>query len=392
MNKSSNYIPLSKDTINNEDINRLIDWLKTYPKLTKGEKTIEFEKKWSEWIGCKYSVFVNSGSSANLLMFYALKELYNLRNNKIAIPALSWATDLSPAMHLGFEPILVDCNLENLSVDLEHLESVFISEKPSSMVLVSVLGLAPNIKKVVDLCKKYDVILLEDNCESQGTSVDNIKLGNFGLMSSFSTYFGHTMSTIEGGMVSTNDKKVYDMLKQLRSHGWDRDLDKETQDELRKKWNVDSFSSLYTFYVPGFNLRSTDLQAVIGIGQLEKVDYMIERRNQNFKKFKSLLASHVWFPKETENSFTASFCIPIISKNSEHKSRIVKSLIDNHIECRPLICGSMGTQPFYIKKYGRKELDNVSNVDLCGLYVPNHPNLTNEEIERICNCIIESTK
>jgi CDP-6-deoxy-D-xylo-4-hexulose-3-dehydrase len=319
MSKLKNHIPLSKDTINNDDIDKLIEWLKTYPKLTKGEKTIEFEKKWSEWIGCKYSVFVNSGSSANLLMFYALKELYNLRNNKIAIPSLSWATDLSPAIHLNFEPILVDCNLENLSVDLNHLEEVFIKESPSALVLVSVLGLAPEIHKIVELCKKYDVILLEDNCESQGTSVDEVRLGNFGLMSSFSTYFGHTMSTIEGGMVCTNDKKVYDMIKQLRSHGWDRDLDSETQEGLRQKWGVDSFSALYTFYVPGFNLRSTDLQAVIGIGQLEKVDYMIQKRNENFRKFSSMLEPYIWFPKETKNSFTASFCIPIIAKTPEQK-------------------------------------------------------------------------
>ena len=392
MSKLTNYIPLSKDTINNDDIDQLIEWLKTYPKLTKGEKTIEFEKKWSEWIGCKYSVFVNSGSSANLLMFYALKELYSLRNNKIAIPSLSWATDLSPAIHLGFEPILVDCNLDNLSVDLNHLEDVFIKESPSALVLVSILGLAPEIQKVVELCKKYDVILLEDNCESQGTSVDKIRLGNFGLMSSFSTYFGHTMSTIEGGMVCTNDKKVYDVIKQLRSHGWDRDLDSEAKKELREKWNVDSFSALYTFYLPGFNLRSTDLQAVIGIGQLKKVDYMIKKRNENFKKFHKLLSQHIWFPKETENSFTASFCIPIIAKNPEQKLAIVNCLIENNIECRPLICGSMGTQPFYIKKYGRKELPNSSVIDSCGLYVPNHPNLTDEEIEKICNCIIKSTK
>jgi CDP-6-deoxy-D-xylo-4-hexulose-3-dehydrase len=390
MNATNNQITLVKDTINNNDIDNLISWLETYPKLTKGEKTIEFEEMWSKWMGCKYSVFVNSGSSANLLMFYALKELYKLRNNKIAIPALSWATDLSPAIHLGFEPILVDCNLDNLSVDLKHLEELFKEEAPSALVLVSVLGLAPEIDKIVSLCKKYDVILLEDNCESQGTSVNELKLGNFGLMSSFSTYFGHTMSTIEGGMVCTNDKAVYNMIKQLRSHGWDRDLDVETQRKLRNDWNVDSFSSLYTFYVPGFNLRSTDLQAVIGIGQLKKIDDMISKRNENFKKFSDLLKGHTWFPKETDNSFTSSFCIPIIAVSSEQKKRIVDKLINNGVECRPLICGSMGTQPFYVKKYGRKELPNASIVDSCGLYVPNHPNLTDEEIERICNCILTS--
>ena len=382
-------ITLSKDTINNSDIDNLIEWLKTYPRLTKGNKTIEFEEQWSKWIGCKYSVFVNSGSSANLLMLYAIIELYNLRNKKVVVPSLGWATDLAPVMQLGFDPLLVDVNLENLSVSVEHLEYVFKTEQPSAMILVSVLGLSPDMYKITELCKKYGVILLEDNCESQGTEYDGKRLGNFGIMSSFSTYFGHTMSTIEGGMVCTNDKDVYDMLKQLRSHGWDRDLDLEKQKELREQWGVDDFSALYTFYVPGFNVRSTDLQAVLGIEQLKKVDNMIQVRNKNFKYFKEKLSHYTWFPKEVEGSFTASFCIPIIAKDKDEKNRIVEELVNNNIECRPLICGSMGTQPFYIKKYGRKELENVSILDSCGLYVPNHPSLTSDEINRICDCIIK---
>lgn len=382
-------ITLVKDTIDKDDIDNLIEWLKTYPRLTKGPATQEFEQAWSKWIGCKYSVFVNSGSSANLLMLYALLELYKLRNKKVVVPALCWATDLAPVMQLGFEPILVDCNLTNLSVDTEALEEIFLEEKPAAMILVSVLGLCPNMKEVVSLCKKHGVILLEDNCESQGTKFDGVKLGNFGLMSSFSTYFGHTMSTIEGGMISTNDKAVYDMLKQLRSHGWDRDLDATRQAELREEWGVDDFSALYTFYVPGFNVRSTDLQAVLGLGQLEKVDEMISQRNKNFFLFKEKLQQYTWFPIPEENSYTASFCIPVIANSKEEKDRIVKSLIEKNVECRPLISGSMGIQPFYIKEYGRKELPNVSKIDECGMYIPNHPKLTEEEIDRMCDCIIE---
>ena len=383
-------ITLVKDTIDNDDVDKLIEWLKTYPRLTKAEKTLEYEKKFSEWLGCKYSVFVNSGSSANLLMLYALLELCNLKNKKICCPTICWATDLAPIMQLGFEPILVDCNLDNLSVDLSHLEQVFKEEQPAALILVSVLGLSPDMEKIVDLCKKYDVILLEDNCESQGTEFKNVKLGNFGLMSSFSTYFGHTMSTIEGGMICTNDKDVYDMLKQLRSHGWDRDLDSDRQKELRDKWSVDDFSALYKFYVPGFNVRSTDLQAFIGLGQLQKVDRLIYQRNKNFQMFKEKLSPHVWFPTEMDNSLTASFCIPIIADSVEMKQRIVENLIKENVECRPLISGSMGTQPFYIKKYGRNELPNASVVDSRGMYIPNHPKLTKEEIDRMCQCVINS--
>ena len=382
-------IDLIQDTIDNKDIDSLIEWLKTYPRLTKGSKTLEFESKWSNWLGTKYSVFVNSGSSANLLMLYALKVLNKMRNNKVCVPSLCWATDLAPVLQFDMEPLLVDCNLDNLSVDLEHLEEIFIKERPSVLILVSVLGLSPNIKKITELCEKYDVILLEDNCESQGTKFENVKLGNFGLMTSFSTYFGHTMSTIEGGMISTNNKEVYETLLQLRSHGWDRDLTEDKQKELRSAWDVTDFSALYTFYIPGFNLRSTDLQAQIGLQQLDKVDGMIQNRYNNFLYYKSKLDGKIWFPKSFENEFTSNFAIPVITKSSEDKENLVKDLQDNNIACRPLISGSMGTQPFYKKLYGEKKLPNCSIIDERGIYVPNHDKMTNEDIDRVCEILLK---
>jgi len=382
-------IDLIQDTIDNKDIDSLIEWLKTYPRLTKGSKTLEFESKWSNWLGTKYSVFVNSGSSANLLMLYALKVLNKMKNNKVCVPSLCWATDLAPVLQFDMEPLLVDCNLDNLSVDLEHLEEIFIKESPSVLILVSVLGLSPNIKKITELCEKYDVILLEDNCESQGTKFENVKLGNFGLMTSFSTYFGHTMSTIEGGMISTNNKEVYETLLQLRSHGWDRDLTEDKQKELRSAWDVTNFSALYTFYIPGFNLRSTDLQAQIGLQQLDKVDGMIQNRYNNFLYYKSKLDGKIWFPKSFENEFTSNFAIPVITKSSEDKENLVKDLQDNNIACRPLISGSMGTQPFYKKLYGEKKLPNCSIIDERGIYVPNHDKMTNEDIDRVCEILLK---
>lgn len=382
-------IDLIQDTIDNKDIDLLIEWLKSYPKLTKGVKTIEFENKWSNWLGCKYSVFVNSGSSANLLMLYTLKVLEMMKNNKVCVPSLCWATDLAPVLQLGMEPILIDCNLENLSVDLNHLENVFKTETPSTLILVSVLGLSPDMDKIIELCEKYDVILLEDNCESQGTVYKGKKLGNFGLMSSFSTYFAHTMSTIEGGMISTNDEKIYHTLLQLRSHGWDRDLPNSKQKELRDEWNVNDFSTLYTFYIPGFNLRSTDLQAKIGIDQLDKVDSMIENRYKNFLYYKSKLENKVWFPKTIENSYTSNFAIPFITKSQKDKENLIKDLEENNIVCRPLISGSMGTQPFYKKLYGENKLPNCTKIDECGLYVPNHDKLSKEDIDRVCNVLLK---
>ena len=382
-------IDLIKNTIDNGDIDKLIDWLKTYPRLTKGPLTKEFESKWSSWLGCKYSVFVNSGSSANLLMLYVLQLSNKLKNKKICVPGLCWATDLSPVIQLNMEPILVDCNLTNLSVDLDHLEKIFINESPSVLLLVSVLGLSPDMKKINQLCNKYNVILLEDNCESQGTTYDDVKLGNFGLMSSFSTYFGHTMSTIEGGIISTNDEEIYHKLLQLRSHGWDRDLPIDKQTELRDEWGVSEFSSLYTFYEPGFNLRSTDLQAFIGINQLLKVDSMIEARRKNFEYFQSRLADKIWFPKILDNTSTSSFAIPVILKDTITRDKLITELNDNNITSRPLIAGSMGHQPFYVKSYGSKTLKNCHIIDHTGMYVPNHDKLSINDIDRICDILIK---
>ena len=382
-------IDLIKNTIDNGDIDKLIDWLKTYPRLTKGPLTKEFESKWSSWLGCKYSVFVNSGSSANLLMLYVLQLSNKLKNKKICVPGLCWATDLSPVIQLNMEPILVDCNLTNLSVDLDHLEKIFINESPSVLLLVSVLGLSPDMKKINQLCNKYNVILLEDNCESQGTTYDDVKLGNFGLMSSFSTYFGHTMSTIEGGIISTNDEEIYHKLLQLRSHGWDRDLPIDKQTELRDEWGVSEFSSLYTFYEPGFNLRSTDLQAFIGINQLLKVDSMIEARRKNFKYFQSRLADKIWFPKILDNTSTSSFAIPVILNDTITRDKLITELNDNNITSRPLIAGSMGHQPFYVKSYGSKTLKNCHIIDHTGMYVPNHDKLSINDIDRICDILIK---
>lgn len=380
-------IDLIQDTIDNNDVDNLIKWLSDYPRLTKGPVTIEFEEKFANWIGSDYAVFVNSGSSANLLMAYALKHAGLMKNNKFCVPSLCWATDLAPVLQFDMEPLLIDCNLENLSVDIEHLEKVFIEESPSALILVSVLGLSPDMDAITKLCEKYDVVLLEDNCESQGTSYKGKRLGNFGLMSSFSTYFGHTMSTIEGGIITTNDKSMYDLLLQLRSHGWDRDLGRERQEELRHEWGISDFDALYSFYVPGFNLRSTDLQAFIGMGQLDKVDHSIQKRYENYLYYKEILSEHTWFPSEVEDSFTANFAIPIILDSKEKKMNLVEDLEFNNIACRPLISGSMGTQPFYKRLYGENILPNCSIADSRGIYIPNHPLLTKEDIEMICEIV-----
>ena len=377
-------ISLVKDTIDNKDIDNLIDWLKTYPRLTKGPVTLELEEKYSNWLGRKYSVFCNSGSSANLLMLSALQQGKYLKNNKVVVPSVAWATDLAPVMQLGLEPILCDSNKRDLSADLTHLEKIFKEESPSAFMFVSVLGLVPEMKKVVNLCEKYDVILLEDTCESMGSKYRDRKLGTFGRMASFSTFFGHHISTIEGGFVSTDDKDLYDILVSIRAHGWDRDLDVEKQIELQQDWDVSTFNSLYTFYYQGFNVRATDLQAHIGLTQIDKLDGWGVRREYNYLTYQELVKNNYWKPNKELNDFTSNFAYPVIHPN---RDKVVEQLERGGVEVRPMICGSMGTQPFYVKEYGRLELPNVTEIDRYGFYVPNNPHITDEEIVYISNII-----
>lgn len=382
--------PLAQDIINNNDIDNLIDWLKTYPRLTKGSLTVEFENIWSKWIGTKHSVYVNSGSSANLLMLYSLFLSMNLKlGDKVVVPAISWATDLSPVIQLGLQPILCDCNLENLSVDVTELRKIFENDKPKALILVSVLGLVPNMEEIVSLCDQHNVILLEDVCESLGSKFHGKNLGTFGKMSSFSLYYGHHISTIEGGMICTNDDDFADILRSIRNHGWDRDWSFDKQEEFRSKYDVLEFDRMYKFYYPGFNVRSTDLQAKLGLRQIQKLDSVCQIRERNFKEYlKCFKTCDMWLPQYDENNtYVSNFCFPIIHKN---KNKIYKSLKENNIESRPLICGSMGRQPMYYDRFGKCDLKNADLIDEIGLYIPNNQSLTTDDVRFIASIVIKA--
>lgn len=389
-------INLVKDTINNDDIDDLIFWLKTYPKLTKSIKTLEFEEKWSKYLGSKYSVFVNSGSSANLAMIYASKLLQEkkygfFKNKRIIIPAVSWATDLAPAIQFGFEPYLCETSKNDLGVDINHFEYLCRDCNCKTAIVVHVLGIPAQMDKIKEICDKYGVMLIEDCCESLGSTFKGNVTGRFGQMSSFSFYFGHHMSTIEGGMISTDDKEIYDLLKMLRSHGWDRELDSDKQKELREEYKINDFDALYTFYIPGFNIRSTDLNAYIGIKQLDKLDQNNQIRFENFKQYQSKIKNDYWSIQE-RGDFISSFAYPIIHPK---RDRISKVLLENNVECRPLISGSLAKHPMFLnlkkqnwfKESMKDNLNFANEIHKFGMYIPNNPSLTKEEIEFIINII-----
>jgi CDP-4-dehydro-6-deoxyglucose reductase, E1 len=379
-----NRINLVKDTIDMNDINLLIDWLKTNPILTKNKLTVEFEEKFAQYQNRKYSVFVNSGSSANLLMIYSLITAGKLKNNNVIVPALSWTTTVSPIIQLGLNPILCDCDTETLGLDIEHLKLLIDENKPSAILLVHVLGFPNKMKEIQELCLDNDIILLEDSCESIGSEYNGTKTGSFGLMSSFSFYFGHHLSTIEGGMITTDSEELYNLLKALRSHGWNRDLSDEYKNKLNEGFEVNDFKDQYTFYYPGFNFRSTDLQAIIGIHQLDKVDEIVTARNDNYELYNQLVKNDYWKIKEFDNCYISNFAYPIIHPNIK---KIIGELTKNNIECRPLICGSIGNQPYWVKLYGKQSFKFADVVDQYGLYVPNNQKLTKREVHFISEII-----
>jgi CDP-6-deoxy-D-xylo-4-hexulose-3-dehydrase len=380
-------IKLVKDTIDFGDISKLIEWLKTNPKLTKGELTTKFEREWSKWLGVKYSVFVNSGSSANLASIYSLILSKRMRNNKIVVPAVSWVTTVTPAIQLGLEPIMCECDYDNLGLDINHLKEIIKTENPSTIILVHVLGIPNNMSEILTLCEENDILLIEDTCESIGSKYDNKMVGTFGDLSTFSFYFGHHMSTIEGGMISTDDEDLYHILLSIRSHGWDRDLPEKKQIELRTKYNIGDFRSLYTFYYPGFNIRATDLQAFLGLGQLEKLDNIVYNRNKNYQRYKKEIKNNFWSINEPEGSYVSNFSFPIITENI---NKLIEELIKHDIECRPLICGSINEHPFWYERYGKQNLPNSKLVHEFGLYIPNNHQMTDEEISKVIKIVNEN--
>ena len=379
--------PLAKETINDEDVDALCDWLKSYPRLTKGQLTWDVETEWAKYIGTKHAVFNNSGSSANLLMVYAAIMAGRIPNKKIVVPSVGWVTTIAPAIQFGLQPIMVGADSKTFGIDLDQLEAVCEKERPDAVIYVQVLGVPHYRERLLSLKEKYGFILLEDSCAALGASYsDGQMVGTVGDMSSFSFYFGHQLSTIEGGMVNTDDKELYEMLLMLRSHGWGKDLSEESYDKLIDENDIDDFHKPFTFFIAGFNLRSTDLQAFLGLRQIKKAKAVAENRNKNHLLYAKLLEGHVEFQDWCGHN-PVSISFGALAKSKEHRTEIVNRLVENGIETRIFSAGNLGLHPFWTNKYGVFE-DEVSNrIHSCGFFVPNYPELTEKDIKFICEII-----
>jgi CDP-6-deoxy-D-xylo-4-hexulose-3-dehydrase len=379
-------IKLATETIDKNELSLLAEWIQAGNRLTKGDLTVDFEKAFSSYIGSKYSIFVNSGSSANLLSAYSILHSGYLKNNKVIVPSVSWITTVSPFIQFKYEVLMCDCDLNNLGLDLNHLEALCKKHNPGLVVLCNVLGHANSFEEIQYLANKYDFLIIEDNCEGLGSEYNNKKLGSFGLCSSFSFYYGHHISTIEGGMLCTDDFALYNLMLSIRSHGWSRDLSFLKKQQLQRDYDIDELSNFYTFYNSGFNLRSTDLNAFLGISQMKKIDKIVNKRESNYLYYKNKLNSY-W----SQNSNTTKVSSFAYGMLVDDRLSVYEKAKINGIEIRPLICGNLARHPFW-KPYASNSSD-LKNADIVhekGIYLPNHLDIKESDIDYICDRLFNS--
>lgn len=378
-----------QNNFNRTDINTLVKFIKTAKIFTQNKKVEEFEKRWSKWLGVKYSIFVNSGSSANLISINILKILRG-QGGEVIVPALTWSSDISSLLHCNFKPVFVDIDLKNLSASTEQIIKK-TNKKTKAIFLTHAQGFSGFSRKLLNFIKKKKIMLIEDVCESHGAKFNNKKLGSFGEMSNFSFYYAHHMSTIEGGMICTNNKKIYHLAKMLRSHGMAREIkDDKIENKIVNKYP--ELSPQFIFLYPGYNMRNTEIGAVLGISQLKRLNQNNRKRNKNFIFFlKNLSGKH--FFKEFSISGSSNYAFPVILKKQNFKMRntLEQIMKRNKIEFRRGNAGGGNQlrQPYIKKiiKWVEKDFKNVELVHHCGYYIGNFPELKKEKILKICKIL-----
>ena len=377
---------LINDSITDSDKKALTDFInEPNQRFTNGPKVKEFEKKWSEWLGVKHSVFVNSGAMGNYLMVALMKEKKGL--GEVIVPAIGWISDVSSIVNLGMKPVFVDINIDNFAMTLESIKNA-VTEKTKGIVLCHILGFNAITDQIVDFAEQNDLFLIEDCCESHGVTHKGKKAGVFGDVSNFSFYFGHHITTIEGGMVCTNNNELYELCRMYRSHGLTREASSEIQQKYIEEYP--DINPLFTFAVPGFNIRSTELNAVLGIEQLKRLDYNVRKRQENLRIWVSCL-DPIKYRVDFKEEGSSNFSLPLIVQDSDVElfDKCCKLLDKEAVEYRLGTAGggNQARQP-YLRKCDYKiseELINADYVHDFGLYIGNHPELDIEQIINLCD-------
>ena len=375
--------PLMHNNITKSDLTKVINFLKKNPVLTQNKNVEKFEKNWSKWLGVKYSVFVNSGSSANLISMSILKEMHP--KGEVLVPTLTWVSDIASVIQNNLNFKFIDINPINLCMDENEIIKK-VNSKTVAVFMTYAQGFNGLSKKLLNFLKKRNILLIEDVCESHGAKFENKKLGSFGLMSNFSFYYAHHMSTIEGGMVSTNDKSIYEMARMYRSHGMVREV-KDLRFKYKFKAKYKDLNPEFIFAYPAYNLRNNEINAIIGINQLKKLDNNNLKRTRNLKLFLNCIDHNIYRTNfDLKGSSNYAFPLILKEKNIKIRDKLEKIMFKNKIEFRR---GSAGggnqiRQP-YIKKLKKninpKNFMEVEHIHFFGYYIGNYPSLSQKKLD-----------
>jgi len=394
--KEIRVIPLMKNAFYDEYETKikLADFILQADKLSMSVMCDKFEQDFSIYNKTKSSVLFNSGGSANLALLQALKNLGKLKDgDKIGVSALTWSTNVMPIIQLGMIPVAIDVNKETLNVMSGNLNDFLVNNSIDALFTTNVLGFAGDLENINEICNDNNIILIEDNCEALGTELNNKKTGTFGLAGTHSFFVAHHMSTIEGGMVSTDDEELSNMLTIVRANGWDRNLAYEEQSKLRNKHSIyTEFHAKYSFYDLGFNFRPTEITGFLGSIQLKFLAKNVLKREGNYKILEKHTLSNddLIYIKHEHINLLSSFAFPVITKNKLLRDKYIEKFSSAGVEIRPVISGNIQLQPFY-KKYvnNPQELPNTNLIHENGFYFGNYPELNKLDLEILINCLSE---
>lgn len=383
--------PLMRNNILREDLDAVISHLRQPdPKLTNGPAVIEFERRWSEWLGVRYSTYVNSGASANFISMLILRELFP-DGGEVIVPTITWVSDIVSVLHTGFEPIFVDISMSTLGMNQDQVLAS-ITPRTRAVFVTHAQGFNAFDKGFTDELRQRNVLLIEDVCESHGAKCDDMRLGSIGKLSNFSFYYAHHMSTIEGGMVCTNDNKIHQLARLFRSHGMVREA---TDPEFKSKFHHShpDLNPDFIFAVPGLNFRGTEIGGILGQSQLPRLEANIHRRNENHALFLKLIDSDIYFTDfKIEGSSNYAFNLILRRPDSSFRDRLVDVMRSEGIEHRR---GSAGggnqlRQPYLrgvVPKDHFLKFPNADHVHFFGFYLGNYPELSVHEVREICDII-----
>ena len=377
--------PLINDNISQTDRQVMADFCLHGKRFTNGEKVREFEAVWSKWLGVPHTVMVNSGASANFIAIAMVKELCGA--GEIIVPPLGWVSDISSVTQLGMTPVFVDIAKENLAITSQNIERA-ITPNTKAIVLVHCLGFNGINREIIRIAKEKNLILIEDCCESHGATFDGQKVGSFGDISVFSFYFGHHITTIEGGVVCTKTEAMNDLARLFRSHGMTREASRGLQEKYQAE--NPNLNPLFTFAVAGFNMRSTELNAVLGLEQMKRLDFNVKRRSENYMLWVSSLNPDKFFTG-FDSVGNSNFALPLVLKTADKAqfSKVCEVLNSEKVEFRVGTAGggNQALQP-YLKKFDFRiigDLEVANYIHTNALYIGNHTDLTAEMITGLCD-------